>query len=484
VIASPDPGLAEEPPLVVDLDGTLVKTDLLLESMVDMLRRAPWLAFAIPFWLIAGRARLKRECAARSRIEPATLPYRDEVIGLVRNERARGRRIVLASACDIGLARGVAAHLGAFDTVFASEGGCNLKGPAKRDRLVASFGERGFDYVADERADLHVWASARRAIVVGADAGLAVEAGRSGQATHIATTTPGWRTWLRALRAGQWPKNLLVFVPLVAAHRVRVADDVLQCLVAFAAFCLVASALYVSNDLADLQADRLHHRKRLRPFASGELGIGAGLLALPLLLAGGFALAWAASPAFAAVVAAYAILGLLYSSALKRVVAVDVVVLAGLYTLRILAGAVAIDVAVSDWLFTFSMFFFFSLAFAKRHGELAKHLDEGAARDAASVPGRGYRPADAPIVAAFGVASGYLSVMVFALYITSGEVHALYRHPAVLWLGAVLLVYWITRLWLLANRRSLEEDPLTFALHDPASYATGALMLLMLYLGA
>lgn len=472
----------EEPPLVVDLDGTLVKTDLLLETMVDALRRAPWLALVIPFWLLHGRARLKQECFARSRIQPATLPYREEVRELLRAERCRGRRVVLATACDIGLARAVAQHVDAFEAVLASDGRCNLKGEAKRRSLVERYGERGFDYAADNRADLGVWASARRAIVVSSDRRLFDQVNTISQATHLQTGRPGWRTWLAALRAQQWPKNLLVLVPLVAAHRVTVAADVARCLIAFLAFCFVASALYVANDLVDLQSDRLHEKKRLRPFASGDLGIGAGLMAVPLLLVAGFALAIAVSAEFCAVLAAYAVIGLLYSTTLKRVIAADVIVLAGLYTLRILGGALAIHVVVSDWLFTFSMFFFFSLAFAKRHGELARRLHDSPSPDTGSVPGRGYHPGDAPMVAAFGVASGYLSVMVFALYITSGDVHQLYRYPAVMWLEALLLVYWISRLWLLAHRRLLDEDPLSFALRDPVSYFTGALMLLMLYL--
>ncbi|HYC37460.1 MAG TPA: UbiA family prenyltransferase [Usitatibacter sp.] len=469
--------MESQPPLVVDLDGTLIKTDMLLESLVAVLQRLPWLAFCLPFWLLRGRAGLKRELAARARWSPERIPYRAEVLDWVRAERRNGRRVVLATASDEQLARRIAEHLGGFDDVVASDGRDNLKGAAKRRALVERYGERGFDYVGNERADLEVWASARRAIVVGHGA-LVDAAARSAleaRELRIASARPGL-LW-SALRAYQWPKNLLVFVPLITAHRVGNATAVAASMLAFAAFCLVASAIYVVNDLTDLEADRLHATKRERPFASGDLSIAWGLLLAPALLAASFAIALRLGPAFVSILAVYATVGLAYSLFLKRIAVLDIFVLAALYTFRIQGGAFAIDVPVSHWLFAFSIFLFLSLALAKRHGEL-----KSLAGRCEVVPGRGYRPEDAGGVGTLGTVAGYLAVVVLSFYVTSVEVAALYRQPEVLWAVVVVFLFWITRLWLLSHRGTLGEDPLAFALRDPASYAVAGVSLAAVFL--
>lgn len=450
----------EDLPLVVDLDGTLIKSDTLLETLAAALRRLPWVLVLVPFWLVRGRASLKRELARRAPIEAADLPYRADLLEWLAAERRRGRRLVLATAADERVARSVAAHLGAFDEVLASDGRVNLKDGAKARALVERFGEGGFDYVGDGVADGGVRSAARRSIVV--------EAPRA--------RLP---VLLRAMRVRQWPKNLLVLVPLLTAHRVGDPGSLLGALAAFASFCCAASAIYLVNDLVDLPADRAHPVKRHRPFASGELGIGWAIALAPVLLAAGFALAAPLGERFAGVLALYLAIAVLYSLALKRVAILDVLVVAGLYALRILAGALAIDVAVSDWLLAFSMFIFLSLAFAKRHGELARFTAQDGER---RLPRRGYRPGDLPAVAVLGATSGYLSILVLALYITSRDVLLLYRHPAVLWAIAVLFLYWIARTWLLVQRGELDEDPLSFALRDPASYAVAALAVLAVYL--
>jgi 4-hydroxybenzoate polyprenyltransferase len=471
----------EDLPLAVDLDGTLVKTNMLFETLVAALHRNPWLAFVVPFWLARGRARLKHELAARSSVAAAELPFRDEVVRFLAEERLRGRRLLLTTGADQKVARSIADHLGTFDEVIASDGKRNLKSTAKRQVLVERYGERGFDYIADQGVDVEVWASARRAIVVTSDPGLVERARRAGaQAQQIRVAGRSAAVLWKALRVHQWPKNLLVLVPLVAAHRVNDLVAVAQSAAAFAAFCLVASAIYVANDLIDLRADRLHASKRLRPFASGDLDIEWGLVLIPLLFAAGLGIAVAVGPGLALAVACYAVAGLAYSSVFKRIAILDVIVIAGLYTLRLVGGAAAIRVEVSDWLFAFSMFIFFSLAFAKRHAELAKFPPDEMGGEA-TLPGRGYRPSDLPFVALLGAVSGYLSVVVLAFYITSHEVLGLYAHPSVLWAMAVLMVYWITRVWLLAHRRELNEEPLSFALRDPTSYAVGVLVLLVLY---
>ena len=465
-----------EPPLVVDLDGTLIRSDMLLESMLAAVCRAPATALWMPFWLLRGRAVLKRELAARAQVGVEALPYRPEVLALVRDAGREGRRVVLATAADATLARDVAAHLGGFSEILASDGAMNLKGAAKSQALVDRFGERGFDYVGDSAADTAVWKRARRALVVGGPGLLALARAASPGASAVEGTPAGGSRWLRALRLHQWPKNLLVAVPLLTAHRWTDVQALTTSLTACFAFCLVASAIYVANDLMDLASDRLHDVKRGRPFASGEIGIAAGLAAIPLLLVAGWTLAVAASAAFAWALAAYAVIALAYSLRLKQLAVVDVMVIGGLYTLRLVGGALAIGVVMSQWLLAFSLFVFLSLALVKRHGELAKHI--GRDTTLSLLPGRGYRPGDAPLVAQLGTASGYLSVLVLALYLNSDTVATLYTRPLWLWALPVLLLYWITRVWLLAWRGTLAEDPLSFALRDGASYLVVALMVL------
>lgn len=464
-------------PLCVDLDGTLLKTDMLMESLASAVKRSPWIVAALPFWLAGGRARLKRELAQRADIDVSVLPYDENVLAMLRRERSGGRRIVLATACDETLAARVAGHLGLFDEVVASDGVRNLKRGAKARALVERYGEAGFDYVGGDRHDLPIWAHAREAHVVGADAAVERRLAALGKPVHrIERSARRGRALARAVRAHQWAKNVLVFVPLVTAHVFLDPSSVAAAMLAFAAFSLVASAVYVANDLADLQDDRRHPLKRHRAIATGELSIGTALALLPVLLLGATAIAALLPWTFGALLIAYVATNLAYSLVLKRVALLDVFVLAGLYALRILAGAAAIDVPVSDWLLAFSLFAFLSLALAKRFVEVSAV----AARDEARVGGRGYLAGDGALLAMLGTSSGYLSVLVFALYVTSPQVAVLYRAPGILWFACPLLLYWISRVWFLAHRGTLSEDPLVFALRDPASYGTGFLILLVM----
>ncbi|HUP31250.1 MAG TPA: UbiA family prenyltransferase [Usitatibacter sp.] len=446
-------GPGAEVPLCVDLDGTLLKSDMLLETLAAALKRAPWLAVALPFWLLRGRAALKRELALRGEVDVAALPYDEALLARLRGEHAAGRPVWLVTATDRLVAERIADHLGVFTGVMASDGVHNLKAQAKARALVERFGERGFDYAGEDRHDVPVWNRAREAIVVKRE-------------------RAGVGAWLRGMRAYQWAKNLLVFVPLATAHRLLDAAAFGAASLAFAAFCLAASAVYLVNDLLDLQDDRRHPMKRHRALAAGEMPIAAALVLLPLLLTG-TALACAALPArVGALLATYLAANLAYSLWLKRAALVDVFVLAGLYTLRILAGAAAIAVPVSHWLLAFSLFAFLSIALVKRYVEVGNV----AAREEAHVRGRGYGPRDGPVLAMLGIGCACLSALVFALYITSPQVVTLYRKPALLWFAVPLLLYGLSRTWLLAVRGDLHEDPLLFAMRDPASYATGLLV--------
>lgn len=458
---------ADAPPLCVDLDGTLLRGDVGVETVLALLRRRPLDALRLPAWLARGLPFLKRQVALRTGIDAATLPYDERIIDWLRAQPS-GRRRVLASASDITLVQPIADHLGLFDEVIATDNACNLAGSAKADELVRRFGEKGFDYAGNASADLGVWPHARHAIVVNASRRVARRAAAIATVERsFPPTGQRLRAWWRALRPHQWLKNLLVFVPILAAHRWGESGAAWQALLAFAAFGLCASGTYIANDLADLDADRRHPRKRARPFASGALPLHHGVAVAPLLVLAAFALAWTCLPRlFAVVVAAYLVLTLVYSYGLKRIAMLDVLVLAALYTLRLLAGGAAAGIAVSFWLLSFSMFLFLGLAMLKRYAELHDLRD----RDGVTAAGRGYDVDDLPLVRTFGTAASLVSVLVLALYIDSTTGHALYRHTGRLWLLCPLLLYWLARAWLVAQRGLMHDDPVVYAARDRVSW--------------
>lgn len=467
--------------LCVDLDGTLIRSDLLLESLCLALKRKPWLLLLLPFWLLRGKAYLKRALAAEASVDAAGLPFNEELLSYLRAEHAKGRKIVLATASNEKLARAVAEHLGFFTEVHASDDVRNLKGPHKLECLLTAYGEGGFDYVGNHASDAVIWAKSSEALAVGDEKRLS---------RFIPTHVPRrffssgsgkpLKTFLRAIRVHQWVKNLLLFVPLVMAHRVTDLVALSHSFIAFASFCLCSSSVYVLNDLFDLESDRQHHSKRHRPLASGQLPLLHAFAIIPIFLILSLALSLTLPVGFTDALVVYFILTLSYSLRLKQMVLIDILVLAGLYTIRILAGGFATDVRVSEWLLGFSMFFFLSLACVKRFSELyvLRQSNKQHAK------GRGYVADDLEQIAQFGSASGYLSVLVLALYVSSKEVVALYGSPRVLWLMCPLLLYWISRVWLIAHRGKLHDDPIVFALQDRTSYVVGlsAALLLMLAL--
>jgi len=465
-------------PLCVDLDGTLIRTDLLHESTLKLLRGEPHLLLALPLWLGSGKASLKRQIAGRVSLDVATLPFDQTVLEWIRAERAGGRKLVLCTGSDAKYARQVAEHLGVFDEVIASDGRTNVAARQKAALLAERFGAGGFDYAGNSSDDLHVWSIARRAILVGATDALAAEARKRFMVEREFQRSPGGPfIWLRAMRLHQWLKNLLVFLPLAGAHQLSNLSLLLQAALAFVAFGLCASSVYILNDLMDLESDRLHPRKRKRPFAAGLVSplIGLPLAALLLLVA--FSLALAMQPAFVGWLGVYLALTLAYTFFLKRRVLVDCLTLGGLYTLRIVAGGAAVGVPPSFWLLAFSLFLFLSLAFVKRYSELM--LVAKAAELQAH--GRGYQAGDLSIVQAMGVASGFTAVMLMALYINGDTVLRLYSRPEVLWLTIPILLYWVSRMWMQAHRGNLDDDPVIFALRDRYSLASGALFVAVLW---
>ncbi|MBU8898935.1 UbiA family prenyltransferase [Corallococcus sp. M34] len=469
---------SERVPLAVDLDGTLVLTDTLHESLLVLFKRAPWLLLLAPLWMLRGKAFFKAEVARRASLDAAVLPYHGPLLAFLQEERAQGRRLVLATAADRRIADAVAAHLGLFDAVHASDGQVNLSGARKLARLKEAVGT--FDYAGNDAVDLPLWRESRQVVVANASASVLRRARELGRPMHRVFERPATRarTWVKALRVHQWAKNALVFVPLLAAHKAQHPRMVLESVLAFLAFSLCASSVYVLNDLLDLESDRRHPTKKARPFAAGTLSVRAGAMMAPVLLAAGAALALALlPPAFAALLGVYYGLTLAYSVRLKQVVMLDVLVLAGLYTVRIFGGSLAVGVPTSSWLLMFSTFLFLSLALVKRLSEVRRLrlANESAAH------GRGYLAQDYEQLASLGAAAGQVSVLVLALYITSKEVTALYTHPERLWLLCPVMLYWVGRVWVLAHRGQVNEDPLLFALRDKVSYAVGVVAALVLW---
>ncbi|RMP21651.1 Prenyltransferase, UbiA family [Pseudomonas coronafaciens pv. atropurpurea] len=475
--------LEVHPPLVVDLDGTLLSSDMLFETAMAFIRHHPLQVLRIFAWLLRGKASLKQGLALGTDIDVTLLPYHAAVIDYIQTQRQSGRLVVLATACHDTLASRIATHLQLFDQVLASDGLINLSAHRKRDLLVSLYGEGGFDYIGNSRDDLCVWKVSRQSIVASPLAGVERKARALGNVAQVIKTASTRRhAWFKALRLHQWMKNTLIFVPLLAAHQLQNPLLMLDGLLAFLCFGLCASSVYLLNDLLDLADDRHHHSKRLRPFASGQLSIKSGLVAIPLLLAAAFAGAMLTLPwQFSAVLAAYYLLTLVYSLYLKRHMAVDVIVLAMLYTTRILAGAAAFQLPLTFWILAFSMFLFLSLALVKRYAELR---DARMRNLTSRTRGRGYYPGDLEMIASLGASSGNLAVMVLALYIHEGATSALYQHPHAIWLACPLLLFWITRIWMLTHRGEMNEDPVVFAIRDRVSQGIGFLFLTVFWVAA
>lgn len=461
-------------PLYVDMDGTLVRGDTLHESVLLLLRRQPLSLFLMFWWLLGGRAAFKRRVAEQVCPDAALLNYHQPLLGWLRLQRAAGHPLVLATAADGRIAQAVADHLGLFSAVLASnsgEEGINLSRRHKSEaiaRHARANGHAAFAYAGNSADDLDVWRDAHSAVVVDAPGRVLSALLRQHPAAVVFPAQgAGWRVWLKAIRITQWVKNVLLFVPVAAAH-LWLWPAWLHVLGAFVAFGLCASATYLINDLLDLPNDRRHAHKRHRPLAAGRISVRAAVGAMAVMLPTAFALAWAVAPGFALMLGVYTAITLAYSLHWKRIALLDVLVLSTLYTLRLVAGAAAAGVALSNWLLAISLFLFLGLALVKRCAELEEVLLDTEVNEAR---GRGYHQDDLPGLRAMGVASGFLTVLVLALYIDSENSRLLYPHPEWLWGMAPLLLWWIMRLWLKTGRRELHgEDPLQFALHDRFSW--------------
>jgi 4-hydroxybenzoate polyprenyltransferase len=452
--------------IAVDLDGTLTLTDTLHESVVALVRDNPLSLFALPFWLLQGKAALKAKVADRVDLDVTTLPYNQPLIDWLKENRAAGKKIVLCTATNERIAHAVAQHLQLFDEVIASDAATNIKSGNKRKALEERFGANGFDYAGNSSADIEVWAGARQAIVVNASGEVKDKAARVATVSKVfppqAITLSHWR---RVFRVHQWLKNALLFVPLLAAHQLGNIQSLSTLLLAFISFSLCASAVYMANDLLDLDSDRKHPRKRNRPFAAAAVPIYAGAVLAPVFAIASLALGLLVGTAFTVWLVIYFLLTCAYSLWLKRLALIDCLTLAALYTLRIIAGAAAVAISLSFWLLAFSVFIFLSLAFVKRYAELQVQAGIGNSH----AHGRGYAVTDAPLVQTLGIAAGYAAVMVLALYLHGETVVTLYAQPELIWFAVPLMLFWVSWVWMKAHRGEMHDDPIVFAIKDKAS---------------
>ncbi|MEM8691302.1 MAG: UbiA family prenyltransferase [Pseudomonadota bacterium] len=469
----PDVVTAVDTPLVVDLDGTLLRSDLLIETAFLRVGRDPVAIFGVLNALQRSKADLKHFLCETADCAPETLPYDANILLMIRLAHLAGRPVYLASASHEAFVKAIADHLGFFTGYFATTLDENLSGMAKAKRLVEAFGHMGFDYIGNDKADLPVWKVARQPIAIRAPSRVAARLrAMAPHAEFVPHHEANLKDWTRQLRMHQYVKNVLVFIPIIAAHALTF-ENLLITMVAAVAFCLAASACYILNDLVDLQEDRAHRTKKHRPLARGDIPLWNALLAIPILLGMTTIISLSISTSFALVMLVYFVTTTAYSFFLKKVLLVDVLTLAGLYTIRMLGGAVAVGVSLSSWLIIFALSIFVSLALMKRFVELAARADE----DLASPQNRDYEKMDLSMIAALSAAAGFNAVTVLALYVSGSSVTELYSKPEMLLLACPILTYWIGRALILAQRRQMQDDPVIFAVKDPLSQLSGVAML-------
>jgi 4-hydroxybenzoate polyprenyltransferase len=435
-----------------------------------MIREQPLSVFWLLAWIFRGKAFLKYQVARRAQLDPASLPYNQDLLSWLQQERGGGRKLLLVTGAERAIAEPVADFLRLFDEVMSSDGETNLTGAAKGAALAKRFGQGGFDYVGGSYPDLKVFRQSRSAILVTASASIVRDTAKLCPVERVFPSPRfRWSTALRALRIHQWVKNLLVFVPVLTSHNILNGPILLRSVLMWLGFSLCASGVYVLNDLMDLDADRRHVTKRRRPFASGELPVLWGLVLAPLLILGGAAITAMLPTGALIVLGVYCATSIFYSTTLKRRALVDVFTLSLLYTSRIWAGNAATGIAYSPWLLSFSLFLFLSLALSKRVSELhvlaQNHVERAA--------GRGYLAEDALQLTIFGVSSGFVASLVLSLYINSTSVTLLYERPILLWILCPMVLYWICRIWMLAHRGEMNEDPILFTIRDPLTYWLG-----------
>lgn len=457
-------------PLCVDLDGTLLKTDTLHELIFRAVKQHWWLLFILPFLVFKGKAQFKKSLADKFNLDPSLLPYNTEFLSYLKQQKEQGRTLILVTGCYQKIAVTVAEHTGLFDDVYATNEHVNLTGKNKARLLVERFGDKAFDYAGNASVDTPVWAHSRNSLLVNCSDKLQKTLGKNIHFEQQFDPRPfSLKTSLKAIRLHQWAKNALIFTPALTAHGLLVPENVFLLIMAFLSFGCCASFNYIINDLLDLEADRKHHTKQHRPFAAGTVSIQAGLMMGGLLLILTLLFASQLPTRFILLLLTYFITTNLYSFYLKSMPIIDVTLLAGLYTLRVMAGAVAIHHEPSFWLIAFSAFLFFSLAIVKRLSELL-YLKNNNSNQSQPIKARGYVEADINMLQHFGSAAAIAAIMVLALYIDSPNVRELYNSPRQLWLLCPIMLVWLGRVWLITGRGKMHDDPVVFALKDRASW--------------
>ena len=450
----------------VDLDGTLIRSDLFFESILIFLRQKPLNFIRLMCWLIMGRSVAKALVARNVRLDIASLPYESELIDYIKLQRKQGHRIVLATASHWSYANQVADHLGLFDEVMATTAKLNLKGSAKLQQIENRVKGEPFAYAGDSAADRPIWNAASANIHVNSrSSDIALSHSRNKLEKTIQSRPSAVKAFVRTMRIHQYAKNALIFVPLITAHRYGDSAAVVASFWAFLCFSLCASGVYFLNDLLDLSADRQHTNKRNRPLASGELSLTVGAVGAVCLPLFAFITAVLILPTnFVAVLAAYFIITSAYSFYLKSIATTDVITLAVLFTLRVIAGATVLEIMLSSWLLAFSVFIFVSLAYLKRYVEVStlSNREENA-------KGRGYTFDDRESLFILGATNSTISVLVLSLYISSPAVSIYYPNSQALWVLCLLMLYWSNHIWVEARRGKIHHDPVIFALRDPVS---------------
>jgi len=467
-------------PLCVDLDGTLIQTDSLWESCVRLISQKPLMIFLMPFWLFVGKAGFKQKISEHVSLDPSSLPYNATLLKYLTQQRLKSRHLVLVTAAHKDIAEAVAFHLNIFDEIIASDETHNLSGSNKAKLLTEKFGEQGFVYAGNATIDLKVWQHAASAILVNTSNAVTAKAK---QLFKVEEHFPikqkiSLKVVLKAIRLHQWAKNMLIFSALVLSHSWGNSEALIQSIYAFFAFGFAASSIYLVNDLIDLEADRLHKTKQFRPLAAGVLPIQWAVLLTPILLIFAFSFASFVNTNFILILGGYLALTIAYSLFLKPIALLDVITLTSLYTLRIIAGAIAISVPLSYWLLAFSMFIFLSLALIKRFSELKNLSLQGETKSVS----RGYHVDDIEAISLFGISSGYISTMILVLYIHGLQATTVYSQADWLWIVAVTVLYWISYMWLLAFRGQMNEDPVFYAIRDRTSYVVALIIAISLYL--
>ena len=466
-------------PLCVDLDGTLLLGDSLWYAMATLLHKAPLAFLRIALTLLKGKAFFKAALCQEALNYDIVFSFNDGVLEWLKKEKEAGRPLYLVTGADRRIAEIVMDQVGIFSGKMTSDGQTNLTGANKARALEDKFGPNSYDFVGDSIKDLPACRQAQKVYLVRPTRSLLNKYSAQG----IEALTP-WgmaksqpAQLIKSMRPHQWAKNVLIFAPLILAHNFELLT-IAKGVVAFIAFCLLASSVYLGNDLLDQESDRRHPHKRNRPIASGALNPNIALAFALLFLAVSLLLSFLLNIAFFLTLISYAIVNLAYSTYLKRSTIVDVLILAGLYSLRIFAGGVATQVAISDWLIIFSIFFFLNLAFLKRFIELGHMTDDE------QMPGRDYFGSDRLFLLICGVSSGYLSILVFLLYLTSPHALGLYKHPKLLLLICPILIFWVSKIWLSAHRGLIDGDPVMFALKGRQGYLVGVLIMVIIFSAA